>query len=153
MLDVCTSAFVCPANRCAFTQWFENLKVVMSHPELSDDEKHLWIWLATHSANKTHHSCSCNYEQISQAVHKPFKALHRALFRLKITGLLNADLPIWYGEPTREMIKQIRVFRPMFISEEALRRQQIIIKERQEALQVKQRYDGQPVLINLLKKV
>lgn len=150
---MCPSISVCPTNRCGFSQWFENLKVVMSHPELLDEEKHLWLWLATHSANQAHQSCSCSYEQIFQAVKKPFKTIHRALFRLKLTGLLNADLPIWYGEPTPEMNKAIRVFRPMFISEEALRRQCIIKKEREESLQVKKHYNGLSVPINLLNQI
>ncbi len=83
----------------------------MNHPLLQEDEKFLWLWLATQSANNI--PCSFNYEQISSYVNKPPKVIHRILFRLRIMGFLQADIPIWYAEPTKEMVSEIRTIRIM----------------------------------------
>lgn len=87
---------------------FVHLKVLINHPLLQEDEKLLWLWLATRSTNNPSLSCSINYEQISAAVNKPLKQVHRILFRLSIMGFLKGDIPIWYGVPTKEMSQQVR---------------------------------------------
>src|SRR5262249_43341473 len=106
------------------TQCFAFLKEIIHHPLLDEEEKYLWIWLATQSANNTSFSCSYTYEHISQAVNKPLRKVHRILTRLRIMGFLIADLPIYYGEPTPQMAKKTYLLeltsppKPIFQAEE-----------------------------------
>jgi hypothetical protein len=126
MQDVCTLPFVCAATRLPIARWCGYIKAVMSHPELRLDEKILWMWLAIHSASQSHHSCSFTYEQLSYALERPCRTIHCALFRLRLMGLLNGDIPVWYGEPTPDMIKHERILRPFFVSEDDLIKQSVI---------------------------
>lgn len=108
MLDGLSLPFICAANSHSFVQWFACLKQIIHHPLLIEEEKYLWLWLATQSANNL--SCSFNYEQISQAMCKPSRKIHRMLTRLRTMGFLIADIPIHYGELTPPMVKTMRNF-------------------------------------------
>lgn len=108
MLDGFALPIVCAASPYSFMQWFACLREIMHHPHLHEEEKYLWLWLATQSANNSSFCCSMSYEQIACSVNKPPKIIHRILFRLRIMGFLHADIPIWYGEPTLEMVKTVR---------------------------------------------
>lgn len=107
MLDGLALPLVCAAKPDSFIQWFACLEEIINHPLLLEEEKFLWLWLATKSANNLSFSCSFNYEQISLAVHKPCRRVHRILTRLRVMGFLFADLPIYYGEPTLEMVQTV----------------------------------------------
>ena len=111
MLDGFALPIICAANSYSFMQWFACLKEIMHHPHLCEEEKYLWLWLATQSANNSSFSCSFSYEHISIAVKKTPRVVHRTLFRLRIMGFLLADIPIWYGEPTKEMVQANRHLR------------------------------------------
>lgn len=108
MLDGVSMPVICAANQCS-CRWFVHLKSLMNHPILKEDEKFLWCWLATLNANNHQFSCSFTYEQLSIALNKPPKVIHRILFRLKTMGLLFGNIPIWYGVPSNEMIHQRRI--------------------------------------------
>ncbi len=110
MLDGLALPFICATNACLCAQ-FVNLKEILNHPLLQEDEKFLWCWFATSSANNHQSSCSFTYEQLSIALNKPAKFIHRILFRLKIMGLLQGNIPIWYGVPSVEMIHQLRIIK------------------------------------------
>lgn len=99
---------ICATNPCRCSDWFVHLKTLNNHPLIKEDEKLLWLWLATQSADNPTFSCSFNYEQIAQAMQWSVKIIHRLLFRLKIMGFLQLDIPIWYGNPTPKMTRQIR---------------------------------------------
>lgn len=88
-----------------------NLKEIIRHPFLREDEKILWLWLATHCTNHSPFTCSFTYEQIAHAVNKPTRGIHRILFRLKIMGLLQGDIPIWYGKLTISMVHEMRTIK------------------------------------------
>lgn len=111
MLDGFALPIICAANSYSFMQWFACFKEIMHHPHLCEEEKYLWLWLATQSANNSSFSCSFTYEHISIAVKKTPRVVHRTLFRLRIMGFLLADIPIWYGEPTKEMVQANRHLR------------------------------------------
>ena len=104
MQDMWPVVPICRAKRIPLSKWFRTLEVVMSHRDLHHDARYLWVWLATTSANKPHHSCSLSYEQLSTALGISVRQVHRALLRLRITGFLRGDVPIWYNELTTEMI-------------------------------------------------
>jgi hypothetical protein len=108
MHDGLSLPVICGANPHFFTKWFVHLKILMTHPILKDEEKLLWIWLATSCANNPFLTCSLSYEQIANAVGKPVRDIHRILFRLKIMGILMGNIPIWYGAPTPAMVNEIR---------------------------------------------
>lgn len=123
-------------DRDHFAQWFGYIQVVMGHPDLNQDEKYTWIWLATHCANQFQHTCTFTYESISRAVNRPPKTVHSSLFRLKLMGLLNGNVPAWFGEPTAEMMKEERTLRPMPLSSDALMRQMYIKKMRENNIPI-----------------
>ncbi len=110
MLDAISLPSICAANPHSFTQWFACLKQIMLHPILNEEEKYLWLWLATCSTNNVSFKCSLSYEQIVQSTRKPSRKVHRLLTRLRTMGFLIADIPIYYGEPTDEMVQRIREF-------------------------------------------
>ena len=101
MLDTISLPIICAANLS-----FALIKV-LKHPLLQEEEKLLWIWLATFCADNAF-CCSLTYEQISYEMNKPLKNIHRSLFRLTLMGFLQGNIPIWYGVPTKEMIKEMR---------------------------------------------
>lgn len=107
MLDNLAMPIICAAEPNSFTTWFASLKELFNHPYLDEEEKSLWLWLANQSANNLPFSCSYSYEQLSQAVNKTPRRIHRILMRLRVMGFLIADLPIYYGEPTREMVATV----------------------------------------------
>ncbi|MBS0290173.1 MAG: hypothetical protein JSS07_09100 [Proteobacteria bacterium] len=95
---------ICAANKCFCAVKFVNLKALFHHPYLTDEEKTLWMWLATTSTHDVPFLCSWNCEQISLMMNKPTKVILRNLFRLMLMGFLEcATLPIKYGELPREM--------------------------------------------------
>ncbi len=110
MLDGLALPIICSANPC-LCGWFVHLKDIFNHPILKEDEKYLWCWFATFSANKHQSSCSFTYGELSSALNKSAKNIHRILFRLRVMGLLQGNIPIWYGVPTHEMIQQIRIIK------------------------------------------
>lgn len=111
MLDDIALPIICATKPCPYAKWFVNLNEIFNHPFLQEDEKLMWLWLATQSANNNSFCCSFTYEQISQKVNKTPKKVHQILFRLKIMGLLHVNVPVWYGEPTLEMIHATRLFK------------------------------------------
>lgn len=111
MLNGLSLPIICATNLCACAQWFVHLEKIIHHPLLQADEKILWIWLATQCANNPSFSHSLSYEQIARAMNKPTRGIHRILFRLKIMGLLEGAIPIWYGEPTVEMVQEVRTIK------------------------------------------
>ena len=108
MLDGLSLPFICAANPRSFAQWFACLKQLMLHPLLNEEEKFLWLWLATQSTDNKSLNCSLSYEQISQLTNRSCKKVHRHLTRLRTMGFLIADIPIHYGELILEMTQQIR---------------------------------------------
>ena len=108
MLDGLALPIICTANSQSLVQWFACLKQIVNHPQLNEEEKYLWLWLATQSTNNLSFNCSFNYEQLSQAMCKPPRRIHRFLTRLRTMGFLIADIPIYYGEPTIDMVKAVR---------------------------------------------
>ena len=108
MLDGLATPFICAAKSDSFVQWFACLKKIVHHPLLNEEEKFLWLWLATQSTNNMSFYCSFSYEQISQAMNKSARSVHRNLTRLRTMGFLIANIPIYYGEPTPEMVKETR---------------------------------------------
>lgn len=118
MLDSIALPVICAANLCPCATWFVHLKCLMNHPILKEDEKLLWLWLATCCTNNQYLRCSISIEQISQMISKPEKAVHRCLLRLKIMGLLMGDIPIWYGVPTAEMVKEVRHIKLVLINKD-----------------------------------
>jgi len=102
---------ICATNFCASKQWFGYLKEIIHHPLLQEEEKILWMWLAIHCTNHSSFTCSFTYEQIACAVNKPARGIHRILFRLKIMGLLQGNIPIWYGKLTMPMMYEMRTIR------------------------------------------
>lgn len=126
MQDICTLPFVCAATRSSIADWCGYILAVMRHPDLCQDQKYLWMWLTCHSANQSHHSCSFTYEQLSQAMDLPTKTIHSILFKLKLMGLLNGNIPVWYGTPTPEMNKEKRILRPILTSQKGFANQSMI---------------------------
>lgn len=118
MLDGISLPVICAANHGECQKWFVHLKSLMNHPILKEEEKLLWMWLATCSASNQSLWCSMSIEQISQMISKPEKVVHRCLLRLKIMGLLIGDIPIWYGEPTPEMVKAVRKMKLVLMERE-----------------------------------
>ncbi len=118
MLDGIPLPVICAANLCSCAKWFVHLKSLMNHPILKEDEKFLWLWLATCSANNQSLSCSLSYEQISMAINKPVRVIHRCLLRLKVMGLLIGDIPIWYGEPLPAMVGEVRKIKLVLMERE-----------------------------------
>ena len=110
MLDGFSPSLVCATNAGVCQNWFVILKELIDHPLLQDEEKCLWMWLATQCAN-TDHVCSFNYEQIALQLNKSVRSVHRLLFRLKLMGFLQADIPIWYGTPTKSMSLKVYTFK------------------------------------------
>jgi hypothetical protein len=110
MHDSLALPFISAAKSHFHIQWFARLKEIMNHPLLQEEEKFLWLWLATQCANNASFSCSFSYEHISQAVCKSSRKIHRILFRLTLMGFLKSTnpIPMWYGEPTLVMVKEIR---------------------------------------------
>ncbi len=92
--------FICTASPCHFSFWYVRLKEIIDHPDLEIDHKFLWLWLATRSVSNFPIKCNFSYTQISKAINRPSKHVHRCLFRLVITGCLQALIPVWYGELT-----------------------------------------------------
>ncbi|MBS0290433.1 MAG: hypothetical protein JSS07_10435 [Proteobacteria bacterium] len=113
MQDVAFS-FICQAKPCSFAKWFAFLRKIIEHSMLDEAEKFLGCWLATQCANNLSFTCSFNYEQISLAVHKPSRKVHRILTRLRTMGFLIADIPIYYGELSIEMVQTVRTFKLVF---------------------------------------
>ncbi len=148
MLDGFALPIVCAAKPYSFMQWFACLKEIMHHPLLSEEEKYLWLWLATQSADNSSFACSYSYDQMSRALNKSTKIVHRTLFRLKIMGFLSADIPIWYGQPTTEMIRTIRLIKlhlsPKSIFKDGELNSQVLPKIRK---------NNQPIQINLLRRL
>lgn len=105
MLDGVALPLVFAAKPHSFAKWFACLSEIINHPLLHEEEKYLGLWLAIQSINNESFSCSFNYEQISQAVNKSSRKIHRILTRLRVMGFLIADLPIYYGEPTLKMVQ------------------------------------------------
>jgi hypothetical protein len=124
----------------------------MSHPDLDPDEKFIWIWLVIQCANTTGNTTSLTYETLSHAVNKPPKTVHRSLLRLRIMGFLNGNIPIWYGEPTTEMMNEMRTLRPIPLSCEDYLEQLTIKKELEKKGLIWRTYDNKPILINLNSK-
>ena len=91
---------------------FENLSTLLEHPELTQDEKLLWIWLATDSARKISIACYYSYKQLSLVMNLSCKQVHRALFRLGLFGFLRASLPVCYGELPLPMCTEVRALTP-----------------------------------------
>ncbi len=118
MLDALSLPVICAANLCYCAKWFVHLKSLMNHPILKEEEKLLWLWLATCSANNQSLTCSLSYEQISLAINKPVRVIHRCLQRLKVMGLLLGDIPIWYGVPTPQMVNEVRKLKLVLIERE-----------------------------------
>ena len=139
-------------NRWLLGEWFEYIYVVMNHPELLPDEKYIWVWLVTQCANQVDNTASFTYEEISQAVNRPLKTVHRALHRLRIIGFLNGNIPIWYGEPKPEMVNETRILRPIPLSYEAYMQQLAIKKGLQQKGVILETYDKKPILINLIRE-
>ena len=110
MLDRLALPIICAANPCLCV-WFVHLKDILNHPILKEDEKYMWCWLATFCANNHQTSCSFTYEELSTALNKSAKTIHRILFRLRVVGLLQGNIPIWYGVPSNEMIHQRRIIK------------------------------------------
>ncbi|MBS0290742.1 MAG: hypothetical protein JSS07_11995 [Proteobacteria bacterium] len=108
MQNKLASPIICAANRCACALKFVNLKALSHHPYLTDEEKALWIWLATTSTNDVPFSCSWNCEQISLMLNKSTRIILRNLFRLMLMGFLKCNtLPIKYGQLTREIETEV----------------------------------------------
>jgi len=147
MLDGFALPIVCAARAYSFMQWFACLKEIMHHPLLSEEEKFLWLWLAIQSADNSSFACSYSYEQISQALNKSTKIIHRTLFRLKIMGFLSADIPIWYGQPTAEMVCTIRMLK-LHLSPQSL----FEGESANTGVLPKNRKSNEPVLINLIRR-
>lgn len=49
-------------------------------------------------------------------------------------GLLNGNIPVWYGTPTPEMNKEVRTLRPILVSEEGFTNQRRIRKLKEHGL-------------------
>jgi len=82
----------------AFAQDFARLKLLLKHPKLNFFEKTLWLWLASHCVQNDF-VCCFNLQQLSSALNKSTREVHRALVCLKIVGfLLNEEVPISYGK-------------------------------------------------------
>src|SRR5437868_11052379 len=110
MLDRLALPFICATKHCSLTQWFVRFREIIDHPLLHEDEKFLWLWLATKCTDKCLSSCSFSYEQISHAVKIPSKRIHRILTRLRTMGVLLCTIPIWYGGLTLDMVSKIHTF-------------------------------------------
>ena len=118
MLDGIPLPVICAANHGECAKWYVHLKSLMNHPILNEDEKLLWLWLATCSANNQSLTCSISIEQISQMISRSEKVVHRCLLRLKIMGILIGNIPIWYGTPTPEMVKEVRKIKLVLMERE-----------------------------------
>ncbi|MBN9288031.1 MAG: hypothetical protein J0H47_08900 [Gammaproteobacteria bacterium] len=81
------------------------------------------------------------------APNKSTKVVHRTLFRLKSMGFLSADIPIWYGRPTFEMVHAVRVLKlnlsPRALCKEATAKVTVLPKTRR---------NGEGIMTNLLKQ-
>lgn len=111
MLDGVALPFICAADPTFFNKWFACLSEMINHPLLLEEEKYLGLWLAIQSTKNESFTCSFNYEQISQAMSKSSRKVHRILTRLRIIGFYIVDLPIYYGEPTPEMVQKVYTFK------------------------------------------
>jgi len=86
---------------------FACLKVLLKHSKLNFFEKTLWLWLASHCVQNDL-VCCFNLQQISSALNKSTRDVHRALFRLKIVGfLICPNIPILYGKLLTDMELQM----------------------------------------------
>lgn len=63
---------------------------VLSHTELTEVEKCLWLLLATH-ADSANLACTFSYAQLSFCVNQPHQIVHGALKRLIAMGFLGSD--------------------------------------------------------------
>ncbi|MBS0285974.1 MAG: hypothetical protein JSR17_01670 [Proteobacteria bacterium] len=108
MLDGLALPIICAAKPQPFVDGFACLKQIMLHPFLNEEEKYLWLWLATQSTNNMSLTCSLSYEQISEKTFKSSSKVHRLLTRLRTMGFLIADIPIHYGKLTSDMVKTVR---------------------------------------------
>lgn len=63
---------------------------VLSHTQLTEVEKCLWLLLATH-AESDHLACTFSYAQLSFCVNQPHQIVHGALLRLIAMGFLESD--------------------------------------------------------------
>ncbi len=109
-----TLHFICAAKPCSSFKWFAYLSDIINHTLLDDEEKFLGCWLATQCMNKASLRCSFNYVQISQTLRKSTRRIHRILTRLRTMGFFICDIPIYYGEPTFEMVQKIHTFKLIF---------------------------------------
>lgn len=112
MLKANTTPSVCTTTENVLSLWFVYLKVIMNHPLFNEDEKSLWWWLATLSANDVNCDCTFSYQQLSQTLNMPCMHVHRALFRFRIMGFLKTKIPVWYGKLTPEMESEMRILIP-----------------------------------------
>ncbi len=108
MLDRLALPLICAAKPKPFVDWFACLKQIMLHPLLNEEEKHLWLWLASLCTNNLSLCCSLSYEQMSEMTGKSSCKIHRLLTRLRTMGFLIADIPIHYGKLNAEMVKPER---------------------------------------------
>lgn len=105
---------VCAAERTFFIRSFACLKEIIEHPLLQEEEKFFWVWLCYQSTNNKSFPFpySYSYEQMSLAVNKSTKKIHRFLLRLMLMGFLeNGSIPICYGQPTIEMVHEKRILK------------------------------------------
>lgn len=108
MLDSVVIPIICTTNLCQCAQWFVHIKTILHHALLKDEERLLLLWFASRSANNPHFVCFFNYEQLSIALNRSPKAIHRLLFRLRTLGFLQGDIPIWYAALPAQMIMEMR---------------------------------------------
>jgi len=87
----------------AFAQDFACLKLLLKHPMLNFFEKTLWLWLASHCVQDDL-VCCFNLQQISLALNRSTREIHRALFRLRLMGYLVChEMPISYTKLSLEV--------------------------------------------------
>jgi len=137
MLNGLSLPVICATNLCTSKQWFVYLNEIVQHALLQDDEKLLWMWFAAYCINNDVSSCSFTYEQLSHFVNKPTRGIHRILFRLKIMGLLQGNIPIWYGKLTVPMVHEMRTIKlvlPLKNSEKEFLNETILPPRRQQPI-------------------
>ncbi|MBN9289430.1 MAG: hypothetical protein BGO43_10540 [Gammaproteobacteria bacterium 39-13] len=148
MLNGLSLPIICATNLCVSKQWFVYLNEIIQHAFLQDDEKLLWMWFAAFCINNNQSSCSFTYEQLSHLVNKPTRGIHRILFRLKIMGLLQGNIPIWYGKLSLPMLHEMRTIKlvlPLKIAEKEFLHETILPPRRQRQFNLNLASDGPPI--------
>lgn len=142
MLDECPLTLICPAKRSFLGECVPYLLVMIQHPDLSQDDKFLYLWLVIRCSRQSNHTCAITYAELSRLLDKAPKKIHMSLLRLKVIGFLNGDIPIWYGDLTPEMMTKERKLEPVLISEKDFQYQQMIKKQYENNTFIWRRYDN-----------